>query len=79
MLDGTQILRILGSKSSKQPQRRNTMNKFTTFQLQNALVELRARPNSDSEAFAAYQMVFSELNERMGDDAFDAWLDGMGW
>lgn len=55
------------------------MNKFTTKQLQDALIELYARPASDVAAFAAYQMTFNEVHKRMGDDAFDAWLDQLGW
>lgn len=52
------------------------MDKFTTKQLQNALLRLYARTDADS--FAAYQMTFRELHKRMGDDAFDAFLDDNG-
>lgn len=52
------------------------MNKFTTKQLQDALLGLYAR--NDADSFKAYQMTFTELNERMGDDAFDAFLDANG-
>jgi hypothetical protein len=52
------------------------MGKFTTTQLQNALVELYKR--SDAEAVAAYRMTFDELAARMGDDAFDAWCETAG-
>lgn len=49
------------------------MNNFSTAQLQQALVALHAR--NDAEANAAYQMTFDELHSRMGDDAFDTFLD----
>jgi len=52
------------------------MDKFTTAQLQNALIELYKRP--DIEAVAAYRMTFDELAVRMGDDAFDAWCETAG-
>ncbi len=52
------------------------MNKFTTEQLQAALLGLYAR--SDAEAFAAYQMTFDEVAARMGDEAFDAWCEENG-
>ena len=49
------------------------MNKFTTEQLKAALVELYKL-----DELAAYQLAFDELNSRMGDDAFDLWLDEAG-
>ena len=49
------------------------MLKFTTTQLQAATIELFARNDADSTA--AYQLAFDELHKRMGDTAFDAWLD----
>lgn len=52
------------------------MNKFTTEQLQNALLGLYNKKDADSNA--AYAMTFEELNLRMGDDAFDAFLDANG-
>lgn len=48
------------------------MSKFTTEQLQAALILLRKK--SDADSFAAYRMTFDELARRMGDD-FDAWCD----
>lgn len=53
------------------------LEKFTTAQLQNALIGLRAR--NDQEAVDAYEMTFDEVARRMGDEAFDAWCDKMGW
>jgi hypothetical protein len=53
------------------------MQKFTTKQLQAALIELRAK--NTQEANAAFRMTYDELNVRMGDDAFDAWTDSLGW
>ena len=52
------------------------MNKFTTTQLQQALVTLHA--SNDSESNAAYELTFDELHSRMGDDAFDSFLDNNG-
>ncbi len=49
------------------------MNKYTTEQLQAALIGLYAR--KDEDANAAYRMTFEELNKRMGDEAFDQFLD----
>ena len=48
------------------------MSKFTTEQLKAALIGLRAKNDADSNA--AYQMTFTELESRMGDE-FDAWMD----
>lgn len=53
------------------------MSKYTTKQLQDALIGLRDMNGSDAEA--AYRMTFDELHRRMGDDAFDAWCDAQGW
>mgnify|MGYP000754818904 FL=1 len=52
------------------------MEKFTTQQIKNALIELYSMKTE--EAIKAYQMAFEELNERLGDDAFDAFLDANG-
>lgn len=49
------------------------MNKFTNEQLKAALVELYT-----TNELAAYQLAFDELNYRIGDDAFDSWLDEVG-
>lgn len=49
------------------------MNKFTTAQLQKALIELR---NGDQDAF---RMTFDEVCKRMGDEAFDAFCEAQGW
>jgi len=48
------------------------MSKFTTEQLQTALISLRKK--SDADSVAAYELTFDELATRMGDD-FDAWCD----
>lgn len=53
------------------------MSKFTTTQLQTALIKLRAR--SDADSVAAFQMTFDELANRMGDEAFDQWCEAQGW
>lgn len=52
------------------------MDKFTTPQLQAALIELYKLKDADSQS--AYQMTFDELHRRMGDDAFDAWCEAQG-
>lgn len=52
------------------------MNKYSTGQLKAALIELHKR--NDEAANRAYRMTFDELNARMGDDAFDAWLEEVG-
>jgi hypothetical protein len=53
------------------------MNKFTTAQLQAALIALRSR--KDADGVAAYYMTFDEVAARMGDAAFDAWAESLGW
>lgn len=53
------------------------MNKFTTEQLKEALIGLYGRKDEDSNA--AYALAFDELNRRMGDQAFDAFLDANGF
>lgn len=53
------------------------MGKFTTKQLQDALIELRKKKDPDAQA--AYRMVFDEVAERMGDERFDEWMDELGW
>lgn len=53
------------------------MSKFTTAQLQQALIGLRAR--TDADGVAAWEMTFDELARRMGDDAFDAFCEAQGW
>lgn len=52
------------------------MNKFTTAQLQAAMINLHKR--NDQQAREAYAMTFGEVHARMGDEAFDAWLDANG-
>ena len=52
------------------------MTKYTTEQLQAALLGLYVRTDSDS--LAAFRMTFDELHRRMGDDAFDAWCEANG-
>ena len=49
----------------------NKMQKFTTKQLQDALIAMFKAKSCDD----AYQMTFEEINKRMGDEAFDAWCD----
>lgn len=46
------------------------MEKYTTQQLQRALIGLCSR--TDKDGAAAFRMVFDEVAGRMG-DAFDAW------
>jgi hypothetical protein len=53
------------------------MSKFTTSQLQKALIYLRQKTDADSAA--AFAMTFDEVAKRMGDDAFDAWCEAQGW
>lgn len=53
------------------------MNKFTTAQLQAALIGLRSK--NDADSVAAYEMTFEEVARRMGDEAFDVWCDAQGW
>ncbi len=57
-------------------QESKTMNieKFTTKQLKNAMIELHGM--KEEGAIEAYQLAFDELLERMGDDAFDTFCDG---
>ena len=55
----------------------NIMSKYTTKQLQEALIALRAR--TDADGVAAYEMTFDEVANRMGDEAFDAWCDKVGF
>lgn len=50
------------------------MSKFTTKELQAALIELRTTNNND-----AFEMTFDEVSKRMGNDAFDAWCEAQGW
>ena len=64
------ILSYIGSANK----RGNKMSKFTTKELQAALIELRATNNND-----AFEMTFDEVSKRMGDDAFDAWCEAQGW
>lgn len=52
------------------------MSKFTTEQLQKALVGLYGRNDEDSNT--AYGLAFDELNRRMGDEEFDSFLDANG-
>lgn len=53
------------------------MSKYTTKQLQEALIALRSR--TDADGVAAYEMTFDEVANRMGDEAFDAWCDKVGF
>lgn len=53
------------------------MSKFTTEQLQDALVALYSR--NDIASKAAYEMTFDEVVKRMGDVAFYAWCDSVGF
>lgn len=53
------------------------MSKFTTKQLQDALIGLRAKTDADS--VSAYEMTFDEVARRMGDEAFDAWCEKVGF
>ena len=53
------------------------MDKFTTAQLKAALIELHAKTDDDGRA--AFEMTFDEVASRMGDEAFDAWCEGLGW
>jgi len=50
------------------------MQKFTTTQLQAALIGFRNTAN-----LYAYYMTYDEVCKRMGDDAFDAWCESLGW
>lgn len=52
------------------------MNKYSTSQLKSALIELHKR--NDEAANRAYRVTFDELHRRMGDDAFDSWLEEAG-
>lgn len=52
------------------------MSKFTTTQLQAAMMELYKR--NDQDAVIAYRMTLDELASRMGDDQFDAWCESVG-
>ena len=53
------------------------MSKFTTAQLQQALIGLRTK--NDAASLAAWDMTFDEVAKRMGDDAFDSWCVAQGW
>lgn len=52
------------------------MSKFTTEQLQQAMIDLY--PKKDIDSCTAYAMTFEEVHKRMGDEAFDAWLEANG-
>lgn len=52
------------------------MEKFTTKQLQDALISLYSR--TDTDARNAFAMTFDEVHSRMGDDDFDAWCESAG-
>lgn len=56
--------------------RGSKMEKFTTKQLQDALVALYSR--NDTDARNAFAMTFDEVHGRMGDDAFDARCESAG-
>lgn len=49
------------------------MNKFSTEQLKSALIEL-----SKSDNLQAYQLAFDELESRLNEVTFDAFLDEAG-
>ena len=53
------------------------MEKFTTEQLKQALIGLRAKNDEDSAE--AFEMTFDEVCRRIGDEAFDEWCDSLGW
>ena len=53
------------------------MDKFTTKQLQQAMIELRKL--NDKDSIAAFEMTFDEVCSRIGDEAFDAWCESLGW
>ena len=53
------------------------MQKFTTTQLQEALIALRN--SSDKDGQEAYAMTWNEVHRRMGDIEFDAWCLAQGW
>ena len=50
------------------------MTNFTIKQLQAAFIELYKMDN-----MPAYQLCFELLEAKMGEDAFDAWMDKMGY
>jgi translation initiation factor 2 alpha subunit (eIF-2alpha) len=68
------VLLLLHRKTTTKE--RKKMENFTTKQIKDALIELYSMKTE--EAMKAYQMAFEELNERLGDDAFDAFLDAYG-
>lgn len=49
------------------------MEKYTIPQLKDALIELHARDTL--EAFAAYQLCFTELEKRLTEEQLDTFLD----
>ena len=53
------------------------MEKFTTQQLQDALIGLY--PKKDADSAAAFAMTFDEVAKRMGDVEFDAWCEKQGF
>jgi hypothetical protein len=63
--------------STAQTTKELDMIKFTTEQLQDALVALYSR--NDIASKAAYEMTFDEVAKRMGDEAFDAWCESVGF
>ena len=50
------------------------MEKFTTEQLKNALIEIQKMPTTP-EIVSASVMTCNELEKRMGEDAFYDWFD----
>lgn len=62
--------------SSAHLSERFQMNKFNTEQLKTALIGFSKLNDEDSNA--AFQITFDELHKRMGDEAFDKFLDENG-
>lgn len=52
------------------------MQRYSTAQLQQAMLGLF--PRKDADSCAAYALAFEEVHRRMGDAEFDAWLDANG-
>ena len=53
------------------------MEKYTTQQLQDALIGLH--PKKDAASTEAFEMTFDEVAKRMGDVEFDAWCEKQGF
>jgi len=52
------------------------MTNFSVKQLKNAMIELF--PKKDAVSFAAYQVAFDLLEEKIGGDKLDQFLDAYG-